>query len=141
MGYTHYWYYNRAFTNYEWKEIGKGFSKLMKALPDVTLANVDGKGKPVVTGDYLGFNGLTPRTVEPFELFRTREAWAEHVGNTNGRKWRGFCKTEHQPYDLAVMAMLLIVTEVAPGVLDVESDEKMDGAEWKRARDVVKRLA
>lgn len=138
MGHTHYWYYNRPFTNEEWKQIDKGFSKLMNALPDLRLANVDGSGKPVVTGDYLGFNGLAPRAVEPFELFRTREAWEKHLGMANGRKWRGFCKTEHQPYDLAVMALLLMVTEIAPGALTVESDEKMDGAEWERAREAIR---
>lgn len=140
MGHTHYWYYNREFTGSEWQNIGKGFQKIVRALPDVALANGNGNGQPTVSGDYLAFNGRAPNAVEPFELYRTRKAWAERIGNTNGRKWRGSCKTEHQPYDLAVMAMLLLVSETAPGALDVESDEKMDGLEWQKARDVLKRL-
>lgn len=138
MGQTHYWYYNRPFTENEWKDIGKGFQKLIKALPSVLLANVAGNDSPIIADDYIAFNGTAPQAVEPFELFRTREAWAQHLGMTNGRKWRGYCKTESQPYDLAVMALLLMVTEVAPGALDVESDEKMDGDLWKKAREVLR---
>ena len=119
MGHTHYWYYNRPFTNEEWQLIVTGFFKLRQALPDVRLANVGGSGKPVVSGDYLGFNELATQAVEPFELFRTREAWEKRMGNVNGRKWRGSCKTEQQPYDLVVMALLLMVSEIAPGALNV----------------------
>lgn len=141
MGYTHYWYYNRPFTNDEWKNISVGFYRLLKALPGVPLANADGIGKPVVNEEYLGFNGASPHAGEPFRLFRTREAWAKHLSLTNGRKWWGFCKTEHQPYDLAVMSVLLLASEIAPGALDVESDEDMQGPVWKRARDVLKHLS
>lgn len=141
MGYTHYWYHNRPFTRDEWTSIGTGFSNLMKALPDVSLANVDGTGKPVVTKDYIGFNGASPRACESFELFRTRDAWATHLGRSNNRPWRGFCKTNHQPYDLAVMALLLIVIEVAPGALSVESDEDMAGEDWSKARDVLPHMS
>lgn len=140
MGYTHYWYYNREFTVSEWQSIGKGFQKLIRALPDVPLANAEGNGKPAMTNDYLAFNGRAPQAVESFDLFRTREVWAERISNTNGRKWRGSCKTEHQPYDLAVRTLLLMVSEIAPGALDVESDEKMDGPEWQKAREVLNRL-
>ncbi len=140
MGYTHYWYHNRPFTNEEWTSIGVGFSNLMKTLPNVYLANVDGTGKPILTADYLGFNGVAPHACEPFELFRTRDAWASQLGKANNRPWRGFCKTEHQPYDLAVMALLLIVTEVAPGALNVESDEDMEGEQWGNARNLIKQI-
>ena len=139
MGYTHYWYYNREFTASEWQSIEKGFQKLSKALSDVPLANVNGSGKPTVTENYLGFNGRAPQAVESFDLFRTRAVWEKQMG-VPGRKWRGSCKTEHQPYDLAVMTLLLMVSEIAPGVLDVESDEMMDGPEWAKAREVLKKI-
>ena len=140
MGYTHYWYYNREFTLGEWQSISSSFQKLVRSLADVPLANVNGSGAPTVTENYLAFNGRAPQSGEPFELFRTREAWAERIGNTNGRKWWGFCKTEHQPYDLAVMTLLLLVSEVVPGALNVESDVKIDGPEWGKAREVLKKI-
>lgn len=140
MGYTHYWYHNRPFTSDEWKGIGEGFKLMMKALPDVPLAGGNGTGKPQITPDYLEFNGLAPQSVEAFEMFRTREAWERQRGVVGKRAWRGFCKTEHQPYDLAVMTTLLMISEIAPGALTVESDEDMEGAGWKEAREMVMRV-
>lgn len=140
MGYTHYWYHNRPFSKDEWTNIGIGFSNLVKALPDIRLAGVNGTGKLVFTADYLGFNGAAPHSCESFELFRTRDAWATRLDRPENRPWRGFCKTNHQPYDLVVMALLLVVTEIAPSALNLESDEDMNGEAWAKARELTARL-
>ena len=104
------------------------------------MASVNGSGAPTVTQNYLAFNGRAPQSVEPFELFRTREAWAGRIGDTSGRKWRGSCKTEHQPYNLTVMAVLLMVSEIAPGALTIMSDSNVVGPEWQKAREVLKEI-
>lgn len=140
MGYTHYWEYNREFTEGEWQRIGKAFKKLDEATPDVPLAGVTGEGSPEISGGYLGFNGLAPHCVEPFELYRTRAVWAAHRGTASNRPWRGFCKTNHQPYDFAVMTLLLLVDDIAPEALTISSDEDMDGPPWMPAREMFNRL-
>lgn len=138
MGHTHYWYYNRPFTRGEWDEIGRGFARLVETLADVPLVGPRGTGMPIFMGHYLGFNGTAPQAVEPFELFRTREAWERHTGAVPGRKWRGSCKTEGLPYDRVVMAVLLLALATAPDALRVESDGEMDGEEWKKASEILK---
>ncbi len=109
MGYTHYWEHQRDLTENEWQQIGKAFENLL-ALPEISLAGITGEGSPVFTSDYLAFNGVSPRAVEAFILYRTRSTWEKDRGIKTSRPWRGFCKTEHQPYDLAVMAILLLAT-------------------------------
>lgn len=140
MSYTHYWKYNRDFTESEWKRIGKVFGNLRQSLSDIPLSGIDGEGKPDFSGGYLGFNGEASHSCEPFELYRTRSVWTQHRGIRGNRPWQGFSKTEHQPYDLAVTTLLLMIMEIAPDALKVESDEDMKGPAWEPARELAKRL-
>lgn len=140
MGLTHYWQYNRDFTLSEWKSIGQAFGKLVDSLPEVPLAGPEGEGTPEFQQGILKFNGTVPRAVEPFVLYRTRSAWLADNGFPPERPWRGFCKTENQPYDLAVKTMLLLAQHIAPGALTIESDQDVGGEGWAAPRDLYGRL-
>lgn len=140
MSYTHYWKYNREFSEGEWHRIRQSFGNLRMSISDIPLAGVGGKGNPELSGGYLAFNGAAPRSCEPFELYRTRSVWAQHRGIHGDRPWRGFCKTEHQPYDLAVTTFLLLIQALAPGALAVESDGDMNGPDWQSAQELAGRL-
>lgn len=140
MGYTHYWQYHRDITANEWKEIRGVFRRLVSSLPGIALAGPEGDGEPRLDAIRLIFNGASPHAVEPFAFYRTRAGWDADHKHTLGRPWRGYCKTEHQPYDLAVMTMLLSVRDIAQGALSVESDEDMNGLGWSQAMDLARRL-
>ena len=131
---TRYWKYQRDFTPDERKGIGHTFGKLVDSLPEVPLAGPKGEGAPEFQQDILKFNGTLPRAVEPFVLCRTRSAWLAGHDLSVQRPWRGFCKTENQPYHLAVKTMLLLVRQTAPGALTIELDQDVTGEDWAPAR-------
>ena len=61
-----------------------------------------------------------------------------HPGLPAGAVWR-YCKTERQPYDLAVMAVLLRTHQRAPTAFTISSNGTWD-REWEHARRLVRDL-
>ena len=134
MGYTHYYTQNRDLTPEEWQELTATFAHMLDHLPGhSTSAGGDYANEPLlieseVNGRSLIFNGQGQLGHETFYL--DREGHGSH-----------FCKTARKPYDLLVCAVLLAVSEIAPGALTVKSDGEMDGAEWQPAREFLRNLS
>lgn len=111
MGYTRYWTMNRELTAREWARLMQCVEPIQR-LAGVDLAGPLGFGAPVVTFSRIAFNGAmqTREDYETFELTRRMEG-------------RGFCKTEHRPYDSVVAAVLTAADRLAPGAFtEVSAD-------------------
>lgn len=148
MGYTHYYRHNRPFTNGEWEQITKLAQHMLGNLPKntssgggyykdkpLTVCGPMGRGEPVVTDEEISLNGDETLDLdhETFTLLK-KPATGEYASLST------FCKTNRKPYDLAVTAILLIVTEVAPGAMNISSDGDMRGDDWAAARHLLKKL-
>ena len=106
----------------------KDFKTLLPALKrsGVDLASAGGVGEPVIEPHLIEFNGTGYAACEPFRLeraiggrhWRTVGAMPRFFGSDVAKretsplgiagKCHLYTKTEHQPYDLAVMACLII---------------------------------
>ena len=136
MGYTHYYTQTRAFTPTEWHDLTAAFHHMLVHLP-AHSTNAGGYyvDHPLVIRDGWGFN--TPEVDDHELVFNGDEASGmAHESFYLERANQGFhfCKTARKPYDLLVCAVLLVVTEIAPGAITVESDGDMRGADWQPAR-------
>lgn len=120
MGYTRYWAQARDLSAREWAHLTACVEPIQR-LAGVDLAGPHGIGAPVVAYGRLAFNGAaqTGEDYETFELTRRSEG-------------RGFCKTEHRPYDRVVAAVLVAADRIAPGAF---SDVSADGGaeDWAEA--------
>lgn len=152
MGYTHYWYQRRELTASEWADTCEAFHTMLSQLP--THSNSAGgyySDKPLaladirVTNDYIAFNGVGELSCETMVLYRNYEIFKEEWETPSEMypdetTWFQFCKTKRKPYDLLVVALLLAVTEIAPGWAYLRSDGDMQGDEWQPARDFLRNL-
>ncbi len=133
MGYTHYWNQKRDVAENEWDCIKTGYHHMHALLPlskqGPILRGWDGNGMPEVNDNIIAFNG-DASVGHDHETFRITRLMEDDFT---------FCKTAIKPYDLAVMVMLLIVSECAPGAFDISSDGDMRGDDWKPARDLLRR--
>jgi len=108
MGYTHYWT-SRGFTTDEWSHLTTATKEIFDRArrKGVELAGLQGEGAAIID-DRIVFNGAGNAGCEPFVLGRTVS--------------RGFCKTNWQPYDAVVVAVL--INAAATGALTWTSDGK-----------------
>ena len=83
-------------------------------------------GPPHADDQAIIFNGIGDKGYETFYLPRDSEF-----------KFL-FCKTSNKPYDLAVMATLLLVHHHMPHRYSIRSDGVRD--DWKPAQDFIKAL-
>lgn len=111
------------------------FQKLIPALSAAGggLANGLGEGNPIITNQKLTFNG---RGAEGYETFTfpqvlTLAAWEQP---NDGGYYFQFCKTAERPYDLAVMAFLIVAKNHMQHAIWVESDGNVD--DWAAAREL-----
>ena len=108
MGYTHYWT-SRGFTGNEWSQLTSATSGIVARAQQsgIEVAGQQGEGAPIID-DRIVFNGAGKAGCEPFVLGRTSS--------------RGFCKTQHLPYDAVVVAVLVVAEST--GALTWTSDGK-----------------
>lgn len=131
MGYTHYQYQLRDFTDDEWEEICAETSRILTAAKDDGVEIGDWKGDPC--GDWTGpevgpiriaFNGVGDDSHETYSLDRKkreREAW-EEADRFERNGAFNCCKTALKPYDAVVVSVMAMVDQVAPGALRISSD-------------------
>ncbi len=142
MGYTHYFTQTKNFTKDEWAVIAEDVTTLLGYIQhkcEVPLASWDGElgTKPEIDGSVINFNGVGDHACENFMVarVRTKDEWGGKLGSS-------FCKTNDEPYDLAVTALLCYLSSVA-GNFVVGSDGKgenfVQGLE--AARQALPRLA
>lgn len=134
MGYTHYWYKNRDFTNTEWAAVKTLARTFLEHLPDHSASaggyyieeklelafDYDAPDVPVaIDASQIRFNGLGDLGHETFVLLKQPSKF-------------NFCKTTRKPYDFAVCGVLLIAQKQAPEVLNIHSDGGPD--DWMPVR-------
>ena len=122
MGYTHYWYLDKKSLPLVEKALPRvvqDFKALLPYLPP--LADPMGEGKPVLEPHFLAFNGQAP---EDYEAFTFPDLTTE--SETRPGYLFDFCKTEHRPYDLAVVAALTLLRWHLGSAIVVESDGSLE---------------
>ncbi|GIM98048.1 hypothetical protein Ato02nite_098410 [Paractinoplanes toevensis] len=133
MGYTHCWRYqpdSRAYAA-AWPAIVQDSNHIIAQLSKrIPIAGPDTTGVPLLsTADGIAYNGGPGEHGEAFVLA---------VPGTTARQW-WFCKTDGQPYDLAVTATLLRCHLLLPEAFLIASEGAWT-ADWQPARRLVKRL-
>ena len=110
MGYTHYWT-GRGVTGKEWSQLTSATTGIVARAQQsgIEIAGPDSEGPVLINDLQIAFNGPEGTACEPFRLSRTAG--------------RGFCKTQHLPYDAVVVAVL--TAAVATGALTWTSDGKV----------------
>ena len=111
MGYTHYWT-SRGFAGEEWSQFTSATTAIIDRAKEsgIEIAGPMSEGPAQISDLQIAFNGSRGVACEPFTL-----------GRTAGR---GFCKTQHLPYDAVVVAVLIAAE--ATGALTWTSDGKDD---------------
>lgn len=126
MGYTHYWTVNEELNDRDWAKV-EGIARRVfaKAKADgVCLAGGSGArgSKPKLTNRSFTFNGCQ------YQLEgknRKGEGWGDSYETFEFQRRAtrfAFCKTEHKPYDAAVVSFLALVKRALKGKVSVSSD-------------------
>lgn len=123
MGYTHYFTQSRDASAAEWSAITADFRKLYAGglLPTIRFGE-NHAAHPEISDDLVYFNGVRDNGYEPMLLAIDGEDFQ-------------FCKTARKPYDLAVVALLIIAHYHAAEVWRITSDGH--AFDWQPGLDVV----
>ncbi len=125
MGWTHYWQREVELPAKPFAEAVADCRKIFNLLK-VPLGGAEGKGEPVLAQDKLEFNGADGCGCEPLIVNRIQ---SPRYGKTI---LRGYCKTEHLPYDLCVRCTLIILKHHLGDAIKVMSDGT--NYDWDEAR-------
>lgn len=128
MGYTHYWYLQRDFTDEEWNAIIEELTPLVKEHQDV-LAGGFGEGDPKCDKEMVWINGKGDDSCETFLLEQQREGKPDYTSQEE-YELRGefhFTKTRGYPYDEFVEEALKRVKRIAPSAIQISSDGNVLG--------------
>ena len=125
MGYTHYYEQKRSFTDAEWSIIVKGW-KLISKEAKIYVDDQSEFAGPRIR-QYFDINGIGDEAHENFYL--EKEKGFHDIQFT-------FVKTARKKYDRYVVALLLLINNVAPNAFVVKSDGYLD--EWFDGMDILK---
>ena len=130
MGWTHYWKREVEIPAAEFKKASVDCKKVIELL-DVSIAGEEGSGPPVYTDEEVIFNGIVGADCEPFVFRRVQPP-------RPGRDIvRGYCKTEHLPYDLAVQCCLVVFNHHFGDLIEISTDGSEEN--WQEAFDICKK--
>ena len=115
MGYTHYWYPKEANywhpkeTNHDAETFATLAALAKKVITlaqarGIKLAGPNGTGKPAIRDEFVGLNGVGDESHESFVIQRD--------GNSDFE----FCKTACKPYDVVVVAILVLYKHFFPAI-------------------------
>lgn len=155
IGYSHYYYQRRSFTDAEWAHLCKAFQKLDEGKPRGTISgwptpdfqplflarwgDPSDYEPPQVDAERIAFNGWSPDNHDlGHETFTLRREMPELRGFDTHGEYFDCCKTAFKPYDLLVTAMLIVADNDCPGALRVSSDGDQDG--WEPGLNLVQRV-
>jgi hypothetical protein len=123
MGYTHYWNVQRDADRDKLVEAGREMAKVVEAAGDL-VAGWNGVGSPTLdptTGE-VRFNG---RDNGVDDLSHETFVWPPDLEDSflqDKPYVFTFCKTAQKPYDVAVVACLLVAERVMGDAIEVSSD-------------------
>lgn len=130
MGWTHHWRRGTELPAEQFARAAADCQKLMQAV-DLPLADREGAGAPIFSGDEIVFNAAGGNGCEPFVCRRVQH-------DRRGRPVvRSFCKTGHAPYDLCVQGALIVLKHHLGGAITVGSDGADD--DWREAVEICRR--
>lgn len=120
MGYTHYWTQKRTLSDTEWNEVRMAAVGIfvMCHARGIALGDWEGKNAPEIDNDVVSFNGARGNSCETCMITKRHRPI---------RSW--FCKTNRQPYDAAVTALLIFLADRFPEAFDISTDG--DAADWE----------
>ena len=145
MGYTHYWSFTQPKSikgkhieiEQKYQLAVRQCQRLIK-MHNKSLKDIDPKHPGRLSGysvhtkvnDYLGleFNGTKDNGHETFSL---RDHW-------NKNEAFNFCKTASKPYDVAVVACLIVLKHYMGELVDVSSDG--DASDWDAGLQLAKKI-
>ena len=122
MGFTHYFPHEKVLKSV-WTDILAGCKRAHALLPEsIKITGCSKYGaEPHFGADEIWFNGVSDEGHETFSLYRQGSGGFE------------FCKTARKPYDVLVVACLLIYAHFSPGTIELSSDgERKDWAAGKK---------
>lgn len=139
MGYTHYWTFNKPkkgkarLTEKKYQSAVKDCAKLIRA-HYIANGGLSGYSAHTEAGKYDGilFNGEGSDAHEDFSLRATYKENLDSFGDGFN-----FCKTAQKPYDVVVVACLLILEHHLGDLIEVSSDGYLD--DWYEGRNMVRR--
>lgn len=125
MGWTHHWKRFESLPRDAFTAAAMDCAQLLGSLA-IPLAGPTGAGRPTFSPQLVEFNGASPQHCEPltvpvFEVDRHDRGYV-----------RGFCKTEHAPYDLCVQLALIVLNHHLGEAFLVGSDGRDE--DWAEAR-------
>ena len=138
MGYTHYYEQKRSFTDAEWSIIVKGGGLLVKKLNTILTINLtdSAHAKHKLVDPYFDINGIGDEAHENFVLYKKLETqYRDNFGVARDNNFN-FVKTNRKKYDRYVVALLILINNVAPNAFQVRSDGYLD--EWFDGMDILK---
>ena len=128
MGYTHYFPHKKV-SKSVWTDILAGCKRAYALLPkNIKITGGSGYGaKPLFGEDEILFNGDAEEDLahETFALYR------ESGGGF------AFCKTAQKPYDVLVVACLLIYHHFSPSTIEISTDG--DKGDWEAGHALAER--
>lgn len=139
MGYTHYYEQKRSFTDAEWSIIVKGWRLISKEAKHYLddKSNLDSAhAKHKLVDPYFDINGIGDEAHENFVLYKKLETqYRDNFGVARDNNFN-FVKTNRKKYDRYVVALLILINNVAPNAFQVRSDGYLD--EWFDGMDILK---
>lgn len=133
MGYTHSWIRPRGLERGRFAAAARDCQRICEA-SGVVLRGIEGEQKPTFENFIVAFNG----ECEAFVIQCVcGERGPERLSPTRPGMHRGYCKTEHLPYDVCVQACLVAFQHH----FDTDFVVSSDGAdsEWDAARQLCQR--
>mgnify|MGYP003624880149 FL=1 len=103
MGYTNYWYQHEDFTNDEWHKIQVFFHGLKMVYGGGAYLKADHIiNDQTINDSHIQFNGTKGQDYETFTLNKVANTNSDYGGDVAFN----FCKTNRNPYDAMVWALL-----------------------------------
>ena len=122
MGYTHYWNHENL-DQAKWDEEFIPLVRRVISTAGVPLGDAYGEGLPVVASGRLALNG---KKEDGHESFILRPDPTDF----------DFCKTARKPYDMVVVAILIIAEQTFPGFRWSSDGDEQDHAEGRLLADL-----
>ena len=134
MGYEHYYRVVPEFDLEKFALVARDFGRLLAPIKKAgaNLGSGHAAGRPTVNRNKIQFNGLEREDghCEEFTLERQLLAKRVYSKKANG-KFNQAVKTRRKPYDLAVMACLVVAKRHLGSGIIVNSDGSLE--DWRKA--------